>query len=102
LIVGEHDESAVFRDVADQGALAFFDDPARDAFADRERERVHALRAQAVGGLREQALAARVEEHDRAGFRVDELADQLGDAREQDAWIEIRSDQLSDLEEHRR
>ena len=99
---GQRDEPRVLRDVVDQRRLAALDDPARDAFADRERQRVHALGAQAVGGLREQALAVGVEQHDRARLRVDQLADQLRDARQQDARIEVGADQLADLEQHRR
>ena len=63
---------------------------------------MHALGAQAVGGLCEEAAAVGVEEHHGACLRVDELADQLGDARQEDAWIEIGADQLTDLEQDRR
>ena len=59
---------------------------------------LNAMAAQAVGRLGEQSLATRVEQHDRARLRVDELAHELGDPREQNARIEVRSDQLPDLE----
>ncbi len=101
LVRGQQDEPRVLGDVVDQRRLAALDDPAGDALADRERQRVHALGAQAVGGLREQALAVGVEQHDRARLRVDQLADQLGDPRQQDARIEIGADQLADLEQRR-
>jgi hypothetical protein len=100
LVRGQHDEPRVLLDVGDQRRLAALDDPARDALADRERQRVHALGAQAVGGLGEQALAVGVEQHHRARLRADQLADQLRDSRQQDAGIEIGADELADLEQH--
>ena len=102
LVRGQHDEARVLRDVVDQRRLAALDDPAGDAFADRERQRVHPLGAQAVRRLREQALAVGVEQHHRARLRADQLADQLRDPRQQDPRIEVGADQLADLEQRRR
>ena len=67
-----------------------------------QRQRVHPLGAQPIRGLCEQALAVGVEQHHRAGLRVDQAADQLGDPRQQDAGIEIGADQLADLEQRPR
>ena len=102
LIAGQRLEPTIVGDVVDQRRLATLHHPARDPLADGERQRVHPLRPEPVRGLRQQPVATRVEQHHAARLRIDELTDELGDPCQQDARIEVGSDQLADLEQRRR